>query len=67
MGPAGTGRQVVAGLLFVSATLLTSDAWFDVLLTSGAATGRPATGSLLTAVFVELPLAAYLLSSPPTA
>ena len=49
-------RQLVTGLLIVSATLLTSDAWFDVLLSSGR-TARM--GSLLTAVFVELPLAAF--------
>jgi len=49
-------RQVVTGLLIVSATLLTSDAWFDVMLSSGR-TARM--GSLVTAVFVELPLAAF--------
>jgi len=49
-------RQVVTGLLVLSATLLTSDAWFDVMLSSGR-TARM--GSLLTAVFVELPLAAF--------
>jgi hypothetical protein len=49
-------RQVVTALLVVSATLLTSDAWFDVMLSSGR-TARME--SLLTAAFVELPLAAF--------
>ncbi len=49
-------RQIVTGLLIVSATLLASDAWFDVMLSSGRAVQ---VGSLLTAVVVELPLAAF--------
>jgi hypothetical protein len=49
-------RQALTGLLIVSGTLLTSDAWFDVLLSSGRM-GR--TESIVTAVLVELPLAAF--------
>lgn len=49
-------RQIVTGLLIVSATLLTSDAWFDVMLSSGRSVRA---GSLLTALVVELPLAAF--------
>ena len=40
----------------MSATLLTSDAWFDVMLSSGRSVR---VGSLLTALVVELPLAAF--------
>jgi hypothetical protein len=49
-------RQIVTGLLIVSATLLTSDAWFDVVLSAGRSVR---VGSLLTALVVELPLAAF--------
>jgi hypothetical protein len=51
-------RQVVIGLLIVSATLLTSDAWFDVMLSSGRSVRA---GSVLTALLIELPLAAFFL------
>ncbi len=53
-------RQVVVGFLIVSATLLTSDAWFDVLLSSGR-TER--LGSVATAFLLELPLAALFFYS----
>jgi hypothetical protein len=50
----------VVGFLIVSATLLASDAWFDVLLSSGR-TER--LGSVATAVLLELPLAALFFYS----
>ena len=53
-------RQIVVGFLFVSATLLASDAWFDVLLSSGR-TER--LGSYATAFLLELPLAALFFYS----
>jgi hypothetical protein len=53
-------RQVVTGLLIASGTLLASDAWFDVMLSSGRSVRL---GSVLTALVVELPLAAFFLYS----
>jgi hypothetical protein len=53
-------RQVVVGFLIASATLLASDAWFDVLLSSGR-TER--FGSVATALLLELPLAALFFYS----
>jgi hypothetical protein len=53
-------RQVVTGLLIVSGTLLASDAWFDVMLSSGRSVR---VGSVLTALLVELPLAVFFFYS----
>ena len=53
-------RQIVQGFLIVSGTLLASDAWFDVLLSSGR-TER--LGSYATAFLLELPLAALFFYS----
>ncbi len=52
-------RQVVITAFVVTATLLLCDAWFDVLLSWG---GSEQTEAVLTAAFVELPLAAFLLT-----
>jgi hypothetical protein len=49
-------RQIVVLWAFVSGTLLTCDAWFDVM----TASGRDRWVSFDTAAFVELPLAALL-------
>ncbi|MQY36770.1 hypothetical protein SRB17_47720 [Streptomyces sp. RB17] len=51
-------RQVMVPMSYVAATLLICDAWFDVSLDWG----RPDVwGSVVTAVLVELPLAALLI------
>lgn len=54
------GRQIVIASLLVTATLLCCDAWFDVLLDLGTS------GiwlSIASAVFVELPLAFFMLNA----
>lgn len=51
-------RQVVAVAAVFTSALLVCDAWFDVALDWGTPDG---TASILSAVFVELPLAGYLL------
>jgi hypothetical protein len=52
------GRQLVVLLAVVSATLLLSDAWFDIVLDWGT---RDVWGSVASAAFVEIPLAVFLL------
>jgi hypothetical protein len=52
-------RQMVTGLLVATGTLLVSDAWFDVMLS----TGRGRLSSVLAAVLIELPLAALFFYS----
>lgn len=54
------GRQIVIALLIVTATLLLCDAWFDVLLALGS---PDIWGSLLSAVFVELPMAFLMFNA----
>lgn len=54
------GRQVVIISLLVTATLLLCDAWFDIALSWG---GTEQTTSILAAVFVEVPLALFLLAA----
>ena len=52
------GRQLLVGTAIAAATLLVCDAWFDIALDLGT----PAVwGSLASAVFVELPLAFFLV------
>jgi hypothetical protein len=53
-------RQVVVAFLIVSATMLVSDAWFDVVLSSGSVERF---GSYATAFLLELPLAAHFFYS----
>ena len=52
------GRQIVVLLAVFTATLLLCDAWFDVVLDWGTS---DVWGSLASAVFVEMPLAAFLV------
>jgi len=52
------GRQIVIACLVVTATLLCCDAWFDTTLDWGT---RGFTVSLLSALLIELPLAAVAL------
>lgn len=51
-------RQAVILACFITATLLTCDAWFDV---TTASTGRDTLISVLSALLVELPLAGMLV------
>lgn len=51
-------RQIVVLLAVFTATLLLCDAWFDVVLDWGS---PDVWGSLASAVFAEVPLAAFLL------
>ena len=51
-------RQAVIGAAIVTATLLVCDAWFDVALDLGT---PDIWGSLASALFVEMPLAGFLL------
>ena len=51
-------RQAVVGAAIVTATLLICDAWFDVSLDLGT---HDIWGSLASALFVELPLAGFIL------
>jgi hypothetical protein len=51
------GRQAVIAAALATATLLVCDAWFDIALDLGS---RQVWVSLASAVFVELPLAAFL-------
>ena len=53
-------RLIVLGFLIVSGTLLASDAWFDVLLSSGR---NERLSSYVTAFLLELPLAALFFYS----
>jgi hypothetical protein len=52
------GRQIVVLLAVFTATLLLCDAWFDIVLDWGSS---DVWGSLASAAFVEVPLAAFLL------
>lgn len=52
------GRQIVIMLAVFTATLLLCDAWFDIVLDWGTS---DVWGSLASAAFVEVPLAAFLL------
>lgn len=52
------GRQIVIMLAVFTATLLLCDAWFDIVLDWGTS---DVWGSLASAVFVEVPLALFLL------
>lgn len=54
------GRQIVIACLLVTGTLLCCDAWFDVMLDSGT---PEVWLSVASAVFVELPLAAFMFSA----
>lgn len=53
------GRQLVVGTAIAAATLLVCDAWFDIALDLGTSA---VWGSLASAVFVELPLAFFLVN-----
>jgi RNA polymerase sigma-70 factor (ECF subfamily) len=53
-------RQILIFLMVVTGTLLACDAWFDLALAYGS---RGFTMSLVSALVVELPLAALLLAS----
>jgi hypothetical protein len=53
------GRQMVIGASLATAMLLICDAWFDVSLDLGTPAVWMSLGS---AVFIELPLAAFLIS-----
>jgi len=50
-------RRTMAAMALVAGTLLFSDAWFDVITSWGTQSSR---FTLLTAIVVELPLAAFL-------
>jgi hypothetical protein len=52
-------RQAVIGLAFLSAAMLTCDAWFDITTSSGTA---DVVTSVASAVVLELPLAAMLFA-----
>jgi len=53
-------RQVAILGLLVAATMLVTDAWFDVTLSYGT---HEQWGAILTAMFLELPFAAFLAST----
>ena len=53
-------RQVVVMVMFLSGVLLVCDAWFDVVLSWGS---NDAVVSILTAVLIELPLAALFFAT----
>jgi hypothetical protein len=52
-------RQAVIGFAFLSAAMLTCDAWFDITTSSGKA---DVAASIASAALVELPLAAMLFA-----
>jgi hypothetical protein len=51
-------RQIMVGLMVVTATLLCCDAWFDVTLSWGSS---EATASIADALLIELPIAALMI------
>ena len=53
-------RQVIIFFMIITGTLLVCDAWFDLALDYGS---RGFTASLVSALVVELPLAAFLFNS----